>query len=140
VDGVEEVGRDWGGLMLELLESLKVRAKSWQCDADRMDRYAEGPVSRTLRVCAQDLLAIVEEHQPTWVSIRDVRATTGQSLQSLRRRCQEFEDLGLARKARRGWEMSLIAAQEIPKRGEPVILGAGESLEDLARRLGRDPG
>lgn len=125
--------------MLALREGVDACLIRWREDAERFDRYTpNGPVAETLRRCAQDLRQVLDEHEPTWVPIRDVAAATGRSLASLRAICRELEDAGGSRKGRRGWELSLTEAQRIQPCRRSVAIAAGEDLDALARRLGRE--
>lgn len=126
--------------VLDQTSALKGLAELWEEHAEAQRRYdADDPKAKTLRQCAADVRRILGEMTPEWVPIRTVHATTGQTMGSLRRRCEDLAREGRARKGIGGrWEMALDAALGIPVRKERVRIGPDVDIDSLARLLGRE--
>lgn len=128
--------------VLDQTSALKGLASLWEEHAEVQRRYnRDDPKAQTLARCAEDVRRILGETTPEWVPIRTVHATTGQSLTTLRRRCEELVHLGQARKGPGGrWVMALAAALDVPVRSDRLQIDGKQDLHQLARILGRDPG
>ncbi len=125
--------------VLDQTTALKELAELWEEDAAAHRRYdVDDPKAKLLERCADDVRRVLGENTPEWVPIRTVHATTGRSLPALRRRCEDLERQGRARKMRGGrWEIALEAALEIPVIRERTAIGPGMDMGALARMYGR---
>lgn len=126
--------------VLDQTAALQQLADLWEEDAERQRRYSPGNQSADyLTKCAADVRRIIDEASPEWVPIRTVRATTGQTMDWLRKRCADLQAEGLARKSPSGrWEIALEAAVSMPRRRERPALDPSVDLDELARVLGRE--
>lgn len=126
--------------VLDQTNALQQLAELWEQHAQSERRYdPDAPKANVLDRCAADIRRIIDEASPEWVPIRTVHLTTGQSMAWLRRRCDELQAEGRARKGRGGrWEIALDAAVELPRRRERPALDPSDDLDTLARMLGRE--
>lgn len=114
-------------------------AEVWEEQAQGVERFdPEHPAARALRSCAEELRETIEGTSPRWVSLSAVQARTGWSRAWLRKRCQELEEHGLARKEGGEWEMALPAARQVPRKDDGPDLEGAEDLGEMARLLGRE--
>lgn len=113
-------------------------ADVWEAKARAFREYDEGdPKASVLERCAADLREMAASTTPDWVHHREIQRRTGWGRQWLYRRYAELEDVGQARRTPRGWEVAYSAAREIPVKRDREDLSGIESLEEMARILGR---
>lgn len=119
-------------------DRVRALADVWDAKARAFREYdAQDPKASVLERCAADLREMASSTAPEWVHHREIQRRTGWGRQWLYRQYAELEQRGQARRTPRGWEVAYAAAREIPVKRHLEDLSDVESLEEMARILGR---